>query len=96
MKIDDQLIRYLSTLSRLELSAEEQGARKQDLSEITSYMEKLNEINTAGLPEMTHPFDKTNRFREDKVTNADRRAEMLENAPESKGDYFKVFKTVDE
>lgn len=96
MKIDDQLVRYLSTLSRLELSDEEQTARKQDLSEITNYMEKLNEIDTAGLPEMTHPFNKVNRFREDTVTNADRRAEMLANAPESKGDYFKVFKTVEE
>jgi Asp-tRNA(Asn)/Glu-tRNA(Gln) amidotransferase C subunit len=36
-----------------------------------------------------------NRFRREDVVNGDLRAEMLQNAPASKGDYFKVFKTVE-
>ena len=96
MKINDDLIEYIGTLSRLHLSAEEKEARKNDLSDILDYMEKLNEIDTTGLPEMTHPFERNNYFREDEVTNSDRREEMLSNAPEKKGDYFKVFKTVEE
>ena len=96
MKINDNLIEYIGTLSRLHLSDEEKEARKKDLSDILDYMEKLNEIDTTGLPEMTHTFESNNSFREDIVTNGDRREEMLSNAPEAKGNYFKVFKTVEE
>ena len=96
MKIDDKLIEYLAELSRLELSDEEKEARKSDLNDILAYMDKLSELNTDDAPEMTHPFEAANRFREDIVTNEDRREAILSNAPEAKGDYFKVFKTVDE
>ncbi|MDR0424168.1 MAG: Asp-tRNA(Asn)/Glu-tRNA(Gln) amidotransferase subunit GatC [Clostridiales Family XIII bacterium] len=94
MQITDTLIDYLGELSRLELSEEEKQARKKDLTDILNYMDRLNEIDTTGLPEMTHPFDASNNFREDVVSNGDRRQEMLENAPDKKGDFFKVFSTV--
>ncbi|MDR0853541.1 MAG: Asp-tRNA(Asn)/Glu-tRNA(Gln) amidotransferase subunit GatC [Clostridiales Family XIII bacterium] len=96
MKIDDKLIDYLADLSRLELSDEEKAARAEDLRDILTYMEKLNEVDTEGLPEMTHPFEKVNTFRADEVLNSDNHEKLLENAPEKRGDYFKVPRTVDE
>jgi aspartyl-tRNA(Asn)/glutamyl-tRNA(Gln) amidotransferase subunit C len=96
VKINDDLITYLAELSRLELWADERASLGHDLDDILGYVDKLNEIDTDGAPEMTHPFDESNRFREDVVTNGDRRADMLANAPDTKGDYFKVFKTVEE
>jgi aspartyl-tRNA(Asn)/glutamyl-tRNA(Gln) amidotransferase subunit C len=96
MRIDGDLIEYLAELSRLELSDGEKGPLAGDLTDILGYVDKLNELDTAGAPELTHPFEEANRFREDVVTNADRREDMLANAPERKGDYFKVFKTVEE
>jgi|GEM_PF-225567 len=65
MDIDNGLIEYLADLSRLELAPDEKEARKHDLAEILNYMEKLNELDTTGLPEVTHPFGGGNRFRED-------------------------------
>ena len=96
MNITDELIEYIGELSRLELSEEEKEGRKKDLTDILNYMDKLNELDTKGVDEMTHPFHDTNRFREDIVTNQDRREDMLRNAPDKKGDFFKVFKTVEE
>jgi aspartyl-tRNA(Asn)/glutamyl-tRNA(Gln) amidotransferase subunit C len=96
MKIDDDLIEYLAELSRLELSAEERAPLARDLTDILGYVDKLNEIDTTDAPELTHPFDAVDRCREDVVTNGDRREEMLANAPDRKGDYFRVFKTVEE
>jgi aspartyl-tRNA(Asn)/glutamyl-tRNA(Gln) amidotransferase subunit C len=96
MKINNALVSYLAELSRLELSSEEKAALEKDLSDILDYMDKLNELDTEGVPEATHIFASDNRFREDAVTGGDRRAEMLANAPERKGDFFKVFKTVEE
>lgn len=95
MKITDELIDYISELSRLELSAEEKEGAKKDLTDILNYMDKLNELDTAGQKELTHPFEEVNRFRNDEALNPDRREAMLQNAPSTKGDYFKVFKTVD-
>jgi len=96
MKIDDKLIEYLAELSRLELAPSEKEARKKDLADILEYMEKLNEIDTEGLPEMAHPFDNANRFRNPALENADRTEEMLANAPDKKGPYFRVPRTVEE
>jgi aspartyl-tRNA(Asn)/glutamyl-tRNA(Gln) amidotransferase subunit C len=96
MKITDELIEYIGELSRLELSDDEKEARKTDLTNILDYMDKLNNLDTDGVPEMTHPFNKVNIFREDIVTNEDRREELLRNAPDRKDDFFKVFKTVEE
>ncbi|MCL2492484.1 MAG: Asp-tRNA(Asn)/Glu-tRNA(Gln) amidotransferase subunit GatC [Clostridiales bacterium] len=96
MEIDEKLIEYLADLSRLELSPEERGARKKDLEDILAYMEKLNELDTEGLPEMTHPFEAANRFREDAVVNGDRAEELLAGAPDKNGSYFRVPRTVEE
>lgn len=96
MQITDELIDYIGDLSRLHLKDEEKEKAKADLSDILNYMEKLNELDTKGLPEMSHPFENVNRFREDAVTNTDDRENLLSNAPESKGSYYKVFKTVEQ
>ena len=95
MKISDEKLRYITELSRLELTAEEQEQVKEDFAKILTYMDKLNELDTTDVEEMTHLFPKSNQFREDKITNDDQRVEMLKNAPDSVGDYFKVFKTVE-
>lgn len=96
MKITDELIDYIGELSRLELSNEEKEGAKKDLTDILNYMDKLNELETAGVKEMTHPFDEANRFRNEDSINGDQREAMLQNAPDAKGDYFKVFKTVEQ
>ena len=95
MKITDELIDYIGELSRLELSSGEKERAKKDLTDILNYMDKLNELDTSGAIELTHPFDRVNRFRGEGAVNEDAREAMLSNAPDAKGDYFKVFKTVE-
>ena len=95
MQITDTLINYIGDLSRLYLSDEEKEAAKSDLSDILNYIEKLEELDTTGLPEMSHPFEDVNCFREDVVTNSDDYENLLSNAPESKGRYYKVLKAVE-
>ena len=95
MKITDELIDYIEELSRLELSAGEKERAKKDLTDILNYMDKLNELDTAGAKELTHPFETVNRFRKEDGINGDERDAMLKNAPDAKGGYFKVFKTVE-
>lgn len=95
MQINEDLIEYLGDLSRLYLSDEEKKSMESDLTDILNYVDKLSELDTAGMPEMSHPFSDVNSFREDEVTNHDDRERLLSNAPEKRGSYFKVFKTVE-
>jgi aspartyl-tRNA(Asn)/glutamyl-tRNA(Gln) amidotransferase subunit C len=94
--INDQTIAYLADLARLELTDEEKEARKKDLADILEYVEKLNEVDTENVPELTHPFVSANRFREDIVMNEDRAEELICVAADSRGRYFKVPRTVEE
>jgi aspartyl-tRNA(Asn)/glutamyl-tRNA(Gln) amidotransferase subunit C len=94
--IGDDTIAYLANLARLELTEAEKEARKKDLEDVLRYVEKLNEVDTEGVPELTHPFGSENRFRDDSVTNGDRSEELLRVAADSRGRYFKVPRTVEE
>lgn len=93
-KINDETIEYVGILSKLELSGEEKEQAKADMGRMLDYIDKLNELDTEDTEPMTHLFPVTNVFREDEVTNADIREDILKNAPGVKDGMFKVPRTV--
>ncbi len=95
MVIDDKLIQYLEDLSRLHLTEEEKEKSKEELGKILNYVDMLNELDTTGVEEMSHPFSFTNNFREDEAVNTENREALLANAPEQKDGCFKVPQTVE-
>ena len=95
MEISGELISYLEELGRIRLTAEEKIKTEKDLGAILGYMDKLNELDTEGVEPLSHAFPFTNVFREDAVTNGDRREEILSNAPDRKNGCFKVPKAVE-
>lgn len=95
MTISDELVRYLESLARIELSDEERGACETDLQSILSYMDTLNELNTDDVQPLSHAFDVSNVMREDEVRNGNNRDAILANAPHELDGCFKVPKTVD-
>ena len=95
MQINDEIIEYLENLSRFHLSKDEKEKTKADLSKIISYMQKLNEIDTENVEELSHPFSFANNFREDTLTKSTERNIILANAPMQKDGCFKVPKTVE-
>lgn len=93
--ISDETIEYVGILAKLELSEEEKEKAKKDLGNMLDYIDKLNELDTAGVEPMSHVFPVNNVFREDVVTNDDEYEKILSNAPEKKDRAFKVPKTVE-
>jgi len=89
------LISYLEKLGRIRLTDEEKEKAIIDLSSILGYIDKLNELDTDSVEPLSHAFPITNVFREDVVTNSDRRDAILSNAPAQKDGSFKVPKTVE-
>lgn len=93
--ISDETIEYVGILAKLELSDEEKERAKKDMGEMLDYIDKLNELDTAGVEPMSHVFPVQNVFREDVVENGDDRDNMLRNAPEAKDGCYQVPKTVE-
>ena len=93
--ISDDTIEYVGILAKLELSPEEKEEAKKDMGRMLDYIDKLNELDTAGVEPMSHIFPVYNVFREDVVTNGDDRDNMLKNAPAEKDGTYKVPRTVE-
>ena len=91
--ISDETIEYVGILAKLELSDEEKEQANSDMGRMLDYIDKLGELNTAGVEPMSHVFPVQNVFREDVVTNGDMREELLANAPEQKDGMFMVPRT---
>lgn len=93
--ISDETIEYVGILAKLELSPGEKEQAKKDMGSMLDYIDKLNELDTAGVEPMSHIFPIKNVFREDIVTNGDDSESILKNAPGEKDNMFMVPRTFD-
>lgn len=91
--ITNETIDHVAVLARLELTGQEREEARRDMCRMLDYIDKLNELDTAGVEPMSHAFSLTNVFREDEVTEGDGRRETLQNAPEAREDMFVVPRT---
>jgi len=90
MKITPEEVAYVARLARLELAPEEVAKTTEQLGRILSYVEKLGELDTAGVPATTHALPERNAFREDQVRESLPRGEALANSPLQNGETFVV------
>lgn len=94
--IDKDLIAYLEDLSSLALFDDEKERLSGDLEGILNHMALLNGLDTAGVPERSHPFDNVNAFRDDSVQPSFDRELILKNAPSKSGEMILAPKTLNE
>lgn len=81
----------LAKLARLELSDEEVGAFRKELSDILRYVEQLQEADVEGLEPTTQVTGLKNVMREDQVTDYGATPEeLLRLAPKSQDGHLKV------
>jgi aspartyl-tRNA(Asn)/glutamyl-tRNA(Gln) amidotransferase subunit C len=55
MKVSENDVRYVADLANLELTPEERVRMVRDLNSILEYVDRLNELDTAGVPPMACP-----------------------------------------
>jgi aspartyl-tRNA(Asn)/glutamyl-tRNA(Gln) amidotransferase subunit C len=94
MKIDDQMIGKISRLARLEFETHERERIRQDLEQILTFVEKLNELDTDDVEPLIYLSDKTDVLRADRVEISISHEEALMNAPEKSGPFFRVPKVI--
>lgn len=95
MKIDKDTVDKIAHLARLELNEAEKEKAIVELSEILSFMAKLDELDTTGVQPLVYMNDAVNVLRPDEVHQEITPAEALLNAPLSDGTYFKVAKVIE-
>lgn len=95
-KIDEAQVRRVALLGRLELSDEEVARFSVQLSDIVEYIEKLNELETENVEPLAHCLPVHNVLREDVPRPSLSNDQVLANAPQRHGEYFKVPKILDD
>lgn len=95
MKIDKATLQKIAHLARLEF--EEEGAEEMmaDMTNILSWVEKLNELDTENVAPLTHMSAEMNVLREDEPKDALSHERGLKNAPQKDADYFRVPKVLE-
>jgi aspartyl-tRNA(Asn)/glutamyl-tRNA(Gln) amidotransferase subunit C len=95
LKLSTKEIEYVARLARLEVTDKETEKFTAQLNDILGYIDKLNEIDTTGVEPMTHAIAVTNAFREDKIVDSIGTEKSLSNAPDGRGEFFRVPKVID-
>lgn len=90
MTISGAEIFYVARLARLDLSVEEVEVMSKQLDGILSYIDKLNELDTAGVVPTTHAIQISNAFRTDTVRASLPLGETLANGPVCNAEAFIV------
>lgn len=81
MELTREQIDHVAHLSRLALSDDERARFGAQLASILAYIEKLNELDTSGVPPTAHVMGLRNVFRDDVEQPSLGREAMLANAP---------------
>lgn len=98
MKITEKEVRYVAELANLNLSEAEVHKFQADLDEILGHVERLNEIDTAGVEPMAqvlYATGDTATWRADRERPPLGTDVALANAPQSGAGYFKVPKVIE-
>ncbi|HNR87997.1 MAG TPA: Asp-tRNA(Asn)/Glu-tRNA(Gln) amidotransferase subunit GatC [Spirochaetota bacterium] len=96
MKIDREQIERVAELARLELTEDERQEFSKQLSDILSYVEKINELDTDAIQPADHIVDLRNVFREDAPGPSLPRAELERMAPRFEKGHVVVPRIIDE
>ena len=95
MALDKATVAHIATLARIRLSDAELDPLAEELSQILTWMEHLNEVDTSGVSPVASVAVAGLPMREDEVTDGRRREEILANAPRTARGFFVVPKVVE-
>ena len=89
-RITSSDVRKVAELARLNLPEDQIASYTVELEEILSYVEQLQEIDTKNIPPTSRAVEVTNVMREDYVEVTSSREDILDQAPQREGDFFRV------
>ena len=94
MQVDKKTLHQVAHLARLNIQPEEETQLLNDMSEILTWVGKLDELDTEGVEPLTHMTEEVNVFREDKAEISMSQEQALKNAAVKDSKFFKVPKVL--
>ena len=89
-KITADDVRKVAQLARLDLPDDTIATYTGQLERILDYVDQLQAVDTEGVLPTTRAVEVVNATREDTVVNTDVRQDLLDQAPQREGDFFRV------
>jgi aspartyl-tRNA(Asn)/glutamyl-tRNA(Gln) amidotransferase subunit C len=94
--IDQELVKKVAHLARLELPEAEVAQLTTQLGSIIDYFEQLAELDVSNVQPTTRAIDVSNITRPDQLQASVERERMLAIAPDQDGDFFRVPKILND
>ena len=94
--ISEADVRHIAHLARLKPTDAEVHQFAGQLSDILTYVEQLNEVDTANGAPSAHALPVSNVFRDDEPRASLDPDQSLANAPQRDGDFFAVPKVLEQ
>ena len=95
-KISLSQVEHVARLARLELSAADKERMRRELDGILSYIDTLQALQTDDVEPTSHAVPLTNVMREDEPRPSVPQTDMLANAPDPSGEFFRVPRIIEE
>ncbi|MCC7351091.1 MAG: Asp-tRNA(Asn)/Glu-tRNA(Gln) amidotransferase subunit GatC [Phycisphaerales bacterium] len=93
-KITMEDVRHVARLSRLALDESQMRKFAGQLEAILGYVDKLGTLDVSGVEPMAHALPLHNVLREDVIEPSLPLEQVLRNAPQTDGPFFKVPKVI--
>ena len=95
MSVDIATVKRVAHLARIAVSEEDAERMTGELNAILGFVEQLNEVDVSGVEPMTSVTPMGMKKRQDAVTDGDKAADIVANAPATDENFFLVPKVVE-
>ena len=95
MSVDLQTVKRVARLARIAVSEEDAERMTGELNTILGFVEQLNEVDVSGVEPMTSVTPMEMKKRQDIVTDGNKVADIVANAPATEENFFLVPKVVE-
>ncbi|UVK45490.1 Asp-tRNA(Asn)/Glu-tRNA(Gln) amidotransferase subunit GatC [Mesorhizobium sp. AR07] len=95
MSVDVKTVKRVARLARIAVSEEDAERMTGELNAILGFVEQLNEVDVSGVEPMTSVTPMGMKKRQDIVTDGNKAADIVANAPATEENFFLVPKVVE-
>lgn len=95
MSVDLATVKRVARLARIAVSEDDAARMTGELNAILGFVAQLDEVDVSGVEPMTSVTPMRMKKRDDVVTDGEKAADILANAPAAEANFFLVPKVVE-
>ena len=95
MKISEEILNNISSLSKIKIDEKIKSDLVKDLESILEMVEEMNKIDTSGIEPMSHPLEEADNLRKDKANKEIKRDEYQKSAPQTDDGFYLTPKVIE-